>query len=377
MALDRIPPLGRTTPLLSARSPVQPASTASATAMSALATLARTGDAPLRLLVAESPNGGLLGRSADGRSFRLDAAATNPADALLQPGQVLMVRIVRTSPTLELMVLGSAGAQDGAADFSEAGTKPPRILHTTLAEDADPAALRTDQAYMRRLTRAVIEPPLLASNWRTLVVAQLQRAATVPAWQGVATDADPQPGAERRLPLSSAALAVADDIGVPTRAREALLALRLQAWSDMPVTLWLVPRGAAYHGANRRRARRNGVRLRLSIEHAAWGPVDIEVDVLDATVALTLTAALAHAVAPLRHSVNAILQRLIAAGLRLVRCRVEQAPPRPEDHTAMSTGADTQALASHQAAGLTAAELPLVLFRAATEVLAALSPPSR
>jgi hypothetical protein len=239
---------------------------------------------------------------------------------------------------------------------------------------------------MRRLSRSSIEPAVLAASWRALVWSHLQRANTLPAKPAPYAAAAPsfsdelQPTALALFNLASAASE--ESAARIARFADAVLVLRVQAWSDLPLTLWLVPRGSAYQGASRRSARRNDLRLRLTLQHPSWGPISIEVDVLDTNVALTLSAARAAAVTPLRDSVSAIVQRLLNCGLRLARCHVGQL--KGESAVAAEAGAPAAAPVAAQmshahCADALAAQLPLALFRAATEVLAALqfSPRSR
>jgi hypothetical protein len=147
-------------------------------------------------------------------------------------------------------------------------------------------------------------------------------------------------------------------------ATEFALLLHPQLWHGWPLQLWLVQRRAGFTGTNRRAARRHGTRLRLALELHAWGPLGIEVDVLDVQVALSLQTAQAHMIAPLRDRVGGVAQRLATVGLRLVRCHVEQ------DDVQMAPAAGSANAAA--ATMFTPGDMPLVLFRAAAEVLAAL-----
>jgi hypothetical protein len=343
MALERIQPLVR---LPSLRSPVDPGQA-----------LVRAATERLPLVLSQSAAGELLGRSEDGRSFRLGSAAD--AGFSLVPGQILRVRIVRTSPTLEFVLL------DGDGDADDTGSSAPRSSRQLVPAEREPAAMRLDQAAMLRLTRSAIEPPALAAAWRALALAHLQRLGTVPPGSHLDASTASSASSTAAMQLQAAWAGATVEQGAHTA--EAVLMLRVQAWADWPVTLWLVQRGGPYAGTNRRGARRNAVRLLLTLQLPAWGPIDIEVDVLDTAVALTLTTPRSDALSPLRDSINAIVQRLVAAGLRLVRCRVQEGATRDLMPPATARGLGA----------LGAAPPPLALFRAATEVLAALSPPSR
>ena len=299
----------------------------------------------LRLLLSATQDGTLLGRTADGRAFDMGTAGIAPH--LLVPGQRLLVRVLRTSPSLEFTVLDHAG--------TDADAQP----------DGEPPALRVDQAGMRRWSASVIDPPALASGWRAMALAQLRQAGTV--MQDFAPQGAVALPADSLTEPNASALRVMQPMPAlpqqPPAATEFALLLHPQLWHGWPLQLWLVQRRAAFAGTNRRAARRHGTRLRLALELHAWGPLGIEIDVLDVQVALSLQTAQTHMIAPLRDRVGAIAQRLAAVGLRLVRCHVEQ------DDVQMAPAEGSASAAA--ATMFTPGDMPLVLFRAAAEVLAA------
>jgi hypothetical protein len=291
-------------------------------------TAAATGseDELLRLLVSESLDGELHARSTDGRQFRFSAAslAATLGGHTLVPGQVLLLKVIGTSPQLELALLGTAG--DG-----------PDAQH---AAGADPKALQPDQAAMRRLARPVLDTPALAAGWRSMVLVRLQQGSVVP---------------EAGLPPDAA-----------SRNAHPALMFQALAWSGVALNFWLLPAQADAWAAHRR-AWGQGTRLRLALILPEIGPVLIELEVMGTAVALTLTAAGPLAVPALRSRVSLIAARMVHAGLRLMRCHVV--------HGSAQAPTAAAAVTEPMHLPLSEAALPPALFRAAAETVAAFSPP--
>lgn len=281
----------------------------------------------LRLVLGAGPAGELLGRGENGHVYRVAAAGDAAA---FQPGQTLLVQVLRTGPPLEVRLLGSLPLGPDATGLP-AGT------------EADLPALRPDQAAILRLAAAPSQAKAQAAHWRQLALTRVRQASTV------------QPGHS----VVAAALDGAAEDG------EAVLPLRVPPWHGWPLALWLAPRSRAYSGTNRRARRRHGTRLGLALSLPGWGTVGLLFDVLDQQVGLTVATTRTEAVPWLRDQVGAIAARLGKAGLRLMRCHVRHEP----GFTAPTTQARPSTLAEH--------ELPLVLFRAATETLEALRPERR
>lgn len=300
------------------------------------------GESPttLRLVLNAGPAGELLGRGENGRVYRLAPAVGDTS--LLQPGQTLLVQVLRTGPPLEVRLLG---ALPGASDVGGA-----------LADgDGEPPAVRPDQAAILRLATAPSEAKAQAAHWRQMALVHVRQAGTVLPGHSAMAGAAPL--------FTSAARTAAQD-------GETSVLLRVPPWHGWPLILWLAPRPRSYSGSNRRARRRQNTRLGLALTVPGLGTVGLQFDVLDLQVGLNVVTTRAEAVPLLRDQIGAIAARLGKAGLRLMRCHVQhevgfRAPlPTPTP----------PALAEH--------ELPLVLFRAATETLEALragaraSPPS-
>lgn len=280
----------------------------------------------LRLVLGADAAGEKLARGEHGQVYRLGGSDALPH---WREGQTVLVQVLRTGPPLEVRVLGVL-APDGAT-LSDRPDGP----------DADPPALRPDQAAILRLAAAATDTMAQAAHWRQRILAALRHAATLaPAHTSLAPT-----------------IAVGPEQG-PGTADTGLL-LRVLPWHGWPLTLWLEQRRWA-GGPNRRARRRAGTRLCLSVVFEPLGRVTLVLDVLDVQVGLTLTVADAAAVAPLRAQVGAIAARMARAGLRLMRCHVRHVP----DFAPPAQAASAPAIGGH--------ELPLALFRAGSEALEAL-----
>jgi hypothetical protein len=276
----------------------------------------------LRLVLGAGAAGEKLARGEHGQVYRLGVGDGLPQ---WREGQTVLVQVLRAGPPMEVRVLGVLAPDGNAATGLHEGP------------DAEPPALRPDQAAILRLAAASNDTMALAAHWRQRTLAALQQAATLaPAHSSVA-------GAEAPAPPGT----------------EAGLLLRVLPWHGWPLTLWLEQRRWT-GGPNRRARRRAGTRLCMSVALAPLGQVGLMLDVLDVQVGLTLTVADAASVAPLRAQVGAIAARMGRAGLRLMRCHVRHDP----DFAVPVAATALPAIGSH--------ELPLALFRAGTEALEAL-----
>ncbi|WP_326534155.1 hypothetical protein [Pseudorhodoferax sp.] len=277
----------------------------------------------LRLVLGAGAAGEKLARDEQGHVYRIGAGNPPPS---WREGQTMLVQVLRAGPPMEVKVLGVLAPEGSAGGIAANGA------------DGEPPALRPDQAAILRLAAASTDTMAQAAHWRQLTLTALRQAAT----------------------LAPAHAAVADADAMPARgAGDPALLVRVLPWHNWPLTLWLEQRRWA-GGPNRRARRRAGTRLCLSVALPPLGRVALMLDVLDVQVGLTLTVADAAAVAPLRSQVGAIAARMGRAGLRLMRCHVRHDPA-----LAVPVGtAAVPALGSH--------ELPLALFRAGAEALAAL-----
>jgi len=334
MALDRVMGVAQIS-----RSPAARSDAGAATAPTGVATPPAGQADGLRPQQGLGPPGELLARSAEGQRFSLPATAL--AGLSLTAGQLLLVKVLSTSPRLELVLLGS-GREDAAAA-------------ATNTEAAELAASQPDQAAIRRMVAQTLDTPALASSWRSMMLARLQLANLVPETAGQLRLSSPPDALPHGREPGGALADSASHQAAPALMFQTLL------WHGVTLSVWLRPDRYG-DAAARRRTHRQGLRLVLTL--AELGLVEIEVDVQDQTVALTLTAAQPLAEAVLRSRVSLISARLAHVGLHLMRCHVAHGPV---------TEPVTAAGAAH--AVPSEANLPLVLFRGAAEVVAGLSPP--
>lgn len=286
----------------------------------------------LRLRVQSTFDGGLLARSTDGLPFQIPASAL--AGQAWAPGQLLLVRVVSTSPQLELAVLGPA--EEGAPGQSGPGREP--------------AATQPDQAGLRRLLSPPLDVPALAAQWRAMVLLRLQQSVSAPVNAVLAQGGVAALGAEPQAATLQ-----------PTLVFHTLL------WPGVALSFWPAqqrPRDARHGRPASAAARSMGLLLTLP----DLGEVCIDVAMQGSAVALSLTTHNAAAVPLLRSRTSLIATSLARARFRLMQCQVAcTSSPRPM--------AALPATAQHLASFDTT--LPPGLFRAAAEVLNALNPPFR
>lgn len=291
-----------------------------------LPTLPPEAAAPLlRLRVLSAFDGGLLARNADGLPLQIPASAL--AGQAWAPGQLLLVRVVSTSPQLELAVLGPAEE----APLGKSG--PGR----------EPRAMQPDQAGLRRLLSPPLDVPALAAQWRAMVLLRLQQPASASAARAqtvTALGAEPLPATLQ-----------------PTLVFHTLL------WPGVALTFWPAQQRPRSAQRGRPAATRS---MGLLLVLPDLGEVRIDVSMHGSAVALSLTAQNASAVPLLRSRTSLMATSLARDHLRLMQCQVACTPsPLPM--------AALPATAQHLATFDTT--LPPGLFRAAAEVLNALSPP--
>lgn len=277
----------------------------------------------LRLRVLSAFDGGLLARNADGLPLQIPASAL--AGQAWAPGQ--LVRVVSSSPQLELAVLGPA--EEGPLGKSGSGREP--------------RAMQPDQAGLRRLLSPPLDVPALAAQWRAMVLLRLQQPASASAARAqtvTALGAEPLPATLQ-----------------PTLVFHTLL------WPGVALTFW----PAQQRPRSAQRGRPTATRsMGLLLVLPDLGEVRIDISMHGSAVALSLTTQNASAVPLLRSRTSLMATSLARAHLRLMQCQVA-CTPSPLPMAALP--ATAQHLATFDAT------LPPGLFRAAAEVLNALSPP--
>lgn len=321
-------------------------------------------DDVLRLEITQSAEGELLMSDPAGQRFRLGAGSLTGLG--LEPGQVLLVKVLATSPRLELALLDRLG-----------DALPPHLntpdADPSKQDSLQPPALQIDQAAMRRFAQPLPDASTLAARWlsqATQVLLQQQQAATLGASPQARTVPDTaaetsdmtllRPGAG----LQNEALPSARDSLTP-RTQQTLLLWQTASPQGLPLAfcLWRPTKGEP---GGRSTDTALSLHLRLLLRHPQGGAVLIDLAWSPPGVLLTLSTDQALLVPGLRGRLSLLAARLTCAGLRLMRCHVL--------HSALP-GFSEPAPNAHLS--LARLGLPPALFRAAAEVLVVLSPPFR
>lgn len=322
----------------------------------------------MQLEVAHSAEGELLMSGPAGQRFRLSADSL--AGLTFEPGQVLLVKVLATSPRLELALIERLG-DTPPPPSSPPDTPQARPGKADIQDTLQLPALQIDQAAMRRFAQALPDAPSLATRWLALAnqaLHQQQQADTLGSM--AQTDATANTAAEAFGPLAcrTGPRSEADpffDATLLTRPQQTLLLWQALSPQGLPLAfcLWRPARGEP--GA-RATDTALTLRLRLLLRLPQGGMVLIDMGLSPPGVLLTLSTDQAALVPGLRGRLSLLAGRLAGAGLRLMRCHVQHgtlpgfAAPAPNAHLA---------LARHP--------LPPALFRAAAEALVVLSPPFR
>lgn len=119
-----------------------------------------TEDQTVRLIYAETIGDDLLVDTEDGRKLRLNGAAGFAEN--LSEGDVLLLRVRSSAPTLELEWLGAISSRNPISATD--------LLPERLGLPFEMAAMRLDQAVLRRMVWNDPEPVVLANTWRALML---------------------------------------------------------------------------------------------------------------------------------------------------------------------------------------------------------------
>lgn len=286
-------------------------------------------DQTVRLIYAETIGEDLLVDTEDGRKLRLSGAAGFAEN--LSEGDVLLLRVRSSQPTLELEWLGAIAAR-GARQ--EVPAFPPEVGMLP----AEMAAMRLDQAVLRRLVWNDPAPAVLANAWRALMLGGRHAAAA-----GVETLGD--------APVLA---------GNPTARAEDGWGTAVYAWRGLPLYLRFVwERRPGGRPAPQVAA---GLALLVALRHPVLGAMLMELRWEPAGVSLDCAAEEAPTVTLLRNAQAKFAGVLACAGLRLAHYTVH---------------ADASALRPRNLPGARAlrqggAQVPAALFRAAAEIVRSL-----
>ncbi|CAN5143948.1 hypothetical protein BH11PSE9_BH11PSE9_17480 [soil metagenome] len=370
MALERIAAIGYATP---AR--YLPGTTARQPAMGETI--------ELRLDAAEA--GDLLATTADGLSLKLAGLGTLGRN--LVAGDVLLVKVLATTPQLELALFDSSvrpGLRPGIAGANSHQGAGPGPFET------EQAAMRPDQvAWLRQVVWRPADTAALASSWRASMLVQLERHAALRAQADGSVAASllaAEPGG-----VNARDDFHADLLGRLQPAADPWL-LAAYAWGGLRVMLRALAVDA--DGGPTHRQRGGAPALRVILELPGLGRVTVQLQLVADGVMLDLAADQPESLQPLRDRLPTLVAALGRVDLRVLRCRLMRALPGSASsapwHGATLSGTSVAAAAaalSSAGAGNTSATgdqapratpesvLPPALFRAAAEVVAVLVAP--
>lgn len=300
----------------------------------------------LKLTMGEQ-EGTLYATSRAGTSVKLPPGAL---EGELSPGDVLLVKVVATTPQLELARVGRAVPM--SADSLDA--------HTTSPDQA--AAMRPDQTAMLRMAWAPPDAATLATSWRVLVLAHLRQIAATRSAPLLTSD----------WTVSHALLPAMEhgQSGAPLATHWSPIERWLfpvHAWAGLPLALQLLPpRGGPREGKTRRRPQGWGLRVHGILP--GMGRIEIQAQLSTEGASLLILAEDDHTLQQLREAQGAIARAVNRAGWRLRACQLLRSLP-PEDTSSDQDPDPAQQAQTDESASTASTNLPQGLFRVTTEVL--------
>jgi hypothetical protein len=288
----------------------------------------------------------VLASTVEGVQLKLAGLGTLGRD--LTAGDVLLVKVLTTSPQLEVMVFDTA----------------PRASRPFETEQA---AMRPDQvAWLRQVVWRPPDSAAMASAWRGRLLSQIQRQAQ-----------QPDPTDEAHAGNAATATLLADDATPNPFARPPPLTdpwlLIAYAWGGLRVMLRALPADPD-DGPPPNPREAMPLALRVMLELPGLGGVTLQFQLTADGVLLDLAAERAEALQPLRNLLPEIVAALARAKLRVLRCRLARGLPNGTPWNPLvrpSTGALVPGR-TVQSGATPEAVLPPLLFRAAAEVVAVL-----
>lgn len=289
----------------------------------------------LRLIVDTADTDGVAVRLGNGQLLRLAGL-----DGALQPGDVLLLRVLTIAPRLELALLKTAAI--GA---------PP-------LPGAEPPAMRLDQASLQQqVATSIQDAATLALSWRAMALAQLEQQLLLRAQAN-----------RQHVPGSL----FGSDVGA-TLLREAWLmqpGVEMASWI-FSAYVWAGRRVLLSLLASEEEAtqpafeRRDCIVLRLQLMLPGAGMAKLQLRLVAGGIWLDLAAEREAARNVLRCALRRIVAVVARAELRVVRCRLGRVLPE-------SGSAIDLALATNASSRLM---FPPALFRAAAELALLLANP--
>ncbi|MFZ6647558.1 hypothetical protein ACO0LO_17685 [Undibacterium sp. TJN25] len=287
----------------------------------------------------------LLARSADGLPFRLTGlAGLEHLAGSLSPGDILQLRVLATSPQLELAVFspeerGSSSA--GASPESSNGTNA--------------AAMQLDQAVLsRQVNWRAPDAATLATSWRVMVLSffQQQNALREQA-RGLHV-----PG--NLLMADPSASALRDNSRIPASIDAESWLFAAYTWNGQKLMLRVL--GTDEDEASYRKGRRGKIALRVELLLPGVGQVSVQMELAAGGVMLDLAAEQMDTMQHLREALRGLASAIARSGLSIVRCRLLRSLPPISPLNSMRAEAGME-------------EMRPELFRAMAEVIGFLIQP--
>lgn len=272
----------------------------------------------------------------------------------LNPGDVLLVKVLSTTPRLSLERLGQA---------SQASAPMPPALGRSPSSNGTSAAMTPDQTAMLRMAWAPPDAASLATSWRVLVLENLRQMAS---HQMHEPGSQPWPTTTGNDVASNQSCASPAMWGPIER-----WLFHVQAWAGLPMSLHLLsPRHGHRQGKGRKRC--PGWGLRVSGFLPGLGRIELQAQLSSEGACLLILADDERTWQRLQEASHAMSRAVTRAGWRLRTCQILREPPL-EDATP-DTGNDAQGSltvlpAPNTAASTNATALPQALFRVTAEVL--------
>lgn len=255
----------------------------------------------------------LLASTQDGTALKL--AGLGSLVSMLSPGDVLQLRVLATSPQLELAVVPPSGYASSTNAANAANT-------SKSAGDAGPeqAAMRLDQAGLsRQITWRAPDAAALAVSWRVMVLSFFQQQ------NALREQARGQHVPGSLLMADMATSTLRDTPKVPLNLDAESWLFAAYTWNGQKLMLRVL--GTDEEDPARKKAFRSKIALRVELLLPNAGPVSVQMELTNGGVLLDLASEHAEAMQYLRDALRGLASAIARAGLSIMRCRLSRHLP--------------------------------------------------
>lgn len=259
----------------------------------------------IQLTLGETSASDLLARTADGLPLRL--AGLDKLAGALAPGDVLQLRVLATSPQLELAVFNPpAHANSSQTVNTDAG--------------ADQAAMRFDQAVLsRQIVWRTPDAAALATSWRVMVLSFFQQQ------NALREQARGQHVPSGLLMADMATNTLRDTPKMPLNMDAESWLFAAYTWNGQKLMLRVL--GTDEDDSAQHKGRRSKIALRVELSLPGLGRVLVQMELAAGGVILDLASEQAEAMQYLREALRGLAGAIAHAGLGIVRCRLSKNLP--------------------------------------------------